>query len=187
MHKLFCNWWDNCGYVLGVYDCESNAFKKKVKEKGEQKAHEIHIKDTDEKIALFGERLREITDLKELEPVQLFYENEKAIADAISAFAKIPKKDRGGNIALLVSGKDKYVHESDLVYRRIIDSYEVKQQEFTSTKKKKCAIYAGDQFPVGDFTHFPIRGVPGDKENLPSDDKKNTLIEIKEWLEEKLY
>ena len=116
---------DNCGYVLGVYDCESNAFKKKVKENGEQKAHDVHIKDTDEKIALFGERLREVTDLKELQPVKLFYENEKAIADAISAFAKIPKKDRGGNIALLVSGKDKYVHESDPVYHRIIDSYEV--------------------------------------------------------------
>lgn len=155
---------DNCGYVLGVYDCESNAFKKKVKEKGEHKAHDIFIQDTDEKIALFRERLQEVSDLNELQPVKLFYENREAITDAINAFAKISKKDRGGNIALLVSGSNKYVHENESVYRRITESYEIKQQDFISKTKKKCAICAGEQFPVGDFTHFPIKGVPGDKE-----------------------
>jgi len=155
---------DNCGYVLGIYDCESTAFKKKVKEKGEQKAHDIYIQDTDEKLDLFEKRLQKVSDLNELQPVRLFYESQKAIADAINAFAKLPKSDRGGNIALLVSGKDKYVHGYDSVYRRIIDAYEVKQQEITSTGNKKCAICDSDQFPVGDFTHFPIKGVPGDKE-----------------------
>ena len=155
---------DNCGYVLGVYDCESTAFKKKAKEKGEQKAHDIYIKDADNKFDIFGERLQDLTGLKELQPVTLFYKSLKDIDNANRNFIKLPKKDRGGNIALLVFGEDKFVHEYDSVYRKIIDAYEGNQQELTSTEKKNCAICAGDQFPVGDFTHFPIKGVPGDKE-----------------------
>ena len=159
---------DNCGYVLGVYDCESNAFKKKAKEKGEQKAHDIFNKDVSEKLALFLKRLGETSELEELKPVFKFYKDNKQkgidIVNQEYFLKNISKKDRGGNIALLVSGKDKYVHEYDSVYRRIIDDYERKQQEITSSVRKKCAICAGEQFPVGDFTHFPIKGVPGDKE-----------------------
>ena len=40
---------DNIGYVLGVFDPESKAFKKKAKEKGELKAKEIFIKDVSNK------------------------------------------------------------------------------------------------------------------------------------------
>ena len=159
---------DNCGYVLGVYDYESNAFKKKTKEKGEQKAHDIFKKDVSEKLSLFLKRLNEMADLDELKPVLKFYnDNKQKGIDIVNQeyFANnISKKDRGGNIALLVSGKDKYVHECDSVYRRIVDAYEIKQEAFISSTKKKCAICAGEQFPVGDFTHYPIKGVPGDKE-----------------------
>ena len=159
---------DNCGYVLGVYDCESNAFKKKAKEKGEQKAHYIFKKDVSDKLSLFLKRLNEMADLDGLKPVLKFYSaNKQKGIDIVNQeyFSKnISKQDRGGNIALLVSGKYKYVHECDSVYRRIIAAYEVKQQVLLSTTKKKCAICAGEQFPVGDFTHYPIKGVPGDKE-----------------------
>ncbi|HHT9136233.1 MAG TPA: type I-C CRISPR-associated protein Cas8c/Csd1 [Candidatus Wunengus sp. YC60] len=159
---------DNCGYVLGVYDCESNAFKKKAKEKGEQKAHDIFNKDVSEKLALFLKRLGETSELEELKPVFKFYKDNKQkgidIVNQEYFLKNISKKDRGGNIALLVSDKDKYVHEYDSVYRRIIDDYERKQQEITSSVRKKCAICVEEQFPVGDFTHFPIKGVPGDKE-----------------------
>jgi CRISPR-associated protein Csd1 len=159
---------DNCGYVLGVYDYESNAFKKKTKEKGEQKAHDIFKEDVSEKLSLFLKRLNEMADLDELKPVLKFFnDNKQKGIDIVNQeyFANnISKKDRGGNIALLVSGKDKYVHECDSVYRRIVAAYEIKQQAFISSTKKKCAICAGEQFPVGDFTHYPIKGVPGDKE-----------------------
>jgi len=159
---------DNCGYVLGVYDYESNAFKKKTKEKGEQKARNIFKEDVSEKLSLFLKRLNEMADLDELKPVLKFYnDNKQKGIDIVNQeyFANnISKKDRGGNIALLVSGKDKYVHECDWVYRRIVDAYEIKQEAFISSTKKKCAICAGEQFPVGDFTHYPIKGVPGDKE-----------------------
>lgn len=159
---------DNCGYVLGVYDYESNALKKKAKEKGEQKAHAIFKKDVSEKLNLYLKRLNDIADLAELKPVLNFYNDNKHkgidILNQEYFLKNISKKDRSGNIALLVSGKDKYVHECDSVYRKIIDDYEIKQQTFISSTKKKCAICAGEQFPIGDFTHYPIKGVPGDKE-----------------------
>jgi len=159
---------DNCGYVLGVYDYESNALKKKAKEKGKQKAHAIFKKDVSEKLNLYLKRLNDIADLAELKPVLNFYNDNKHkgidIVNQEYFLKNISKKDRSGNIALLVSGKDKYVHECDSVYRKIIDDYEIKQQTFISSTKKKCAICAGEQFPIGDFTHYPIKGVPGDKE-----------------------
>lgn len=159
---------DNCGYVLGAYDYESNAFLKKTKEKGEQKAHNIFKEDVSEKLSLFLKRLNKMADLDELKPVLKFYNDNKQkgidIVNQEYFVNNISKKDRGGNIALLISGKDKYVHECDSVYRRIVDAYEIKQQAFISSTKKKCAICAGEQFPVGDFTHYPIKGVPGDKE-----------------------
>lgn len=64
----------------------------------------------------------------------------------------------------MISGKDRYVHESDSVYRKIIATYDDKQRVRLSGNKKKCSICAGEEFPVGDFTHYPIKGVPGDKE-----------------------
>ncbi|MFH1310210.1 MAG: type I-C CRISPR-associated protein Cas8c/Csd1 [Candidatus Omnitrophota bacterium] len=159
---------DNCGYVLGVYDYESTAFKKKVKEKGEQKAHEIFKKNVSEKLALFLKRLNEMADLDDLKPVFNFYEENKhkGVDNANQEYflKNLSKKDRGGNIALLVVGKDKYVHECDWVYRKIIDAYEVKQQKLISCVRKKCAICGEAHFPVGDFTHYPIKRVPGDKE-----------------------
>jgi CRISPR-associated protein Csd1 len=160
---------DNCGYVLGTYDNESNSFKKKAKEKGEQKAHEIFKKDVSEKISLYLKRLNEIADLDELKPILKFYTDKKQQGiDIVSQeyfLTNIPKKDRSGNIALLISGDDnKYVHEFDAVYRKIIDAYEAKQQELISGSVRKCAVCGEERFPVGDFTHFPVKGVPGDKE-----------------------
>lgn len=159
---------DNCGYILGVYDYESNAFKKKAEEKGEQKAHDIFKKDVFEKMTLFLERLNETAEMEELNPVLKFYkENKQKGIDIVNQeyfLNNISKKDRGGNIALLVSGKDKYVHEYDSVYGRIVDAYEIKQQASILSIKKKCAICAGEKYPVGDFTHYPIKGVPGDRE-----------------------
>ena len=76
----------------------------------------------------------------------------------------ISKKDRGGNIAIVVAGSSKYTHEYDPVYSRIIHEYETKQQKLVLVKRLKCAVCFEGTFPVGDFTHFPIKGVPGDKE-----------------------
>lgn len=159
---------DNCGYVLGVYDSESNKFKDKAKIKGDHKAHDLLKKDAIIKLAEYLNRLDEVKDLDELRPVLEFYGNNKNNGiDVVCQeyfLEKIPKKERGGNIAVLVFGKDKYVHEYDSVYRRIIAAYTGKQQMLISNSKKKCAVCGDEKFPVGDFTHFPIKGVPGDKE-----------------------
>ncbi|MEO5357295.1 MAG: type I-C CRISPR-associated protein Cas8c/Csd1 [Nitrospirae bacterium YQR-1] len=159
---------DNCGYVLGVYDYDGNDFKKKAKKMGEQKAHDILKKDTSEKLELFKDRLNEFVDLDEIKPLFKFYDsNKQSGIDTVTQdyFMKnILKKDRGGNIALLVSNTDKYVHEHDVVYQRIVDVYTLKQKDFISKIKRKCSICGGWQYPVGDFTHFPIKGIPGSKE-----------------------
>jgi CRISPR-associated protein Csd1 len=159
---------DNCGYVLGTYDPDGSSFKKKAKEKGEEKAHEIFTKDVTDKLALFVDRIDELNNLEELKPLLRFYQSNKANGIKIltqEAFLNtIFKKDRGGNIAILISGNNKYVHEYDTVYAAIVDKYEKKQRDIVSQQSKKCSICAENTFPIGDFTHFPIKGVPGDKE-----------------------
>jgi hypothetical protein len=51
---------DNCGYVIAAYDYDGVAFKKKAKEKGEAKAHEIFKKEVRDKFTLFTARINEI-------------------------------------------------------------------------------------------------------------------------------
>jgi CRISPR-associated protein Csd1 len=159
---------DNCGYVIGAYDCEGSAFKKKAKEQGEAKAHEIFRKDVSDKRSLFVERINNIGELEEINPVLKFYKGNKdkgiEVANQEYFLKNISKKDRRGNIAILISGEGRYVHENDSVYRKIIAIYEDKQQVRLLNNKKKCSICAGEEFPVGDFTHYPIKRVPGDKE-----------------------
>ena len=158
---------DNCGYVLGVYDSEGNKFKNKSKEKGEIATHELFKKDASEKLDLFIKRLQ-VVDLEEIKPILNFYIGNKQLGiDVVNQeyFMKnILKKDRGGNIAILVSGKNKYMHEYDSVSNKIIADYDAKQQILLSNNKRRCAICGNEQFPVGDFTHYPIKKVPGDKE-----------------------
>lgn len=159
---------DNSGYVLGVYDPESTAFKKKAKEKGELKAKEIFSKDVSNKNKLFIERLKALKDLDELDPVIKFYGNNKKqgidLVDQDYVTKNISKKDRSGNIAILVSGRDKYVHEYATVYEKIIELYNKRQDKFLSDDEISCSVCSKNNFPIGDFTHYPIKGVPGDKE-----------------------
>ena len=159
---------DNIGYVLGVFDPESTAFKKKAKEKGELKAKEIFIKDVSNKNKLFIERLDDLKELDELNPVIKFYGNNKKqgidLVDQDYFTKNISKKDRSGNIAILVSGRDKYVHEYATVYEKIIELYNKRQDKFLSADEISCSVCSKNDFPIGDFTHYPIKGVPGDKE-----------------------
>lgn len=159
---------DNCGYTLGVYDPDSVTFKKKVKDKGEQKAIGLFEADVAEKRKLFVDRIMELRDIGELEPIRKFYgENSSQGIDKISqeSFLKtITKKERAGNIAILISGGNKFAHEFEKVYSAIIRQYEARQQQLVSLGNKRCSVCLESSFPVGDFTHFPVKGVPGDKE-----------------------
>lgn len=159
---------DNCGYALGVYDPNSPAFKKKVKDKGEQKAIEIFEKDVGEKRKLFVGRIMELQNIDGLNPVIKFYEENSSQGIGKMSqeyFLKtISKKARAGNIAILISGGNQFVHELDAVYSEIINKYETIQSKMVSTGSKKCSVCLESSFPVGDYPHFPIKGVPGDKE-----------------------
>ncbi len=161
---------DNCGYVLRVYDDESNAFKNKAIEKGEQKAHEIFKKNVAEKFHLFLNRLDDVADLDEVKPILKFYKdnNENGINKVVQAYflKNISKKDRGGNIAVLVSGDGKYAHEYDSVYGKIIDLHEEKERKLISTIKRKCSICGNNSYPIPEI-HEKIKGVP------PFDDGKS--------------
>ena len=158
---------DNCGYVLGVYDPENNNFKNKIKEKGEQKAHEIFKEDVAVKQALFVERINNVS-LACTEPVRKFYsENKQAGIDVIEQqlfLETIPKSDRGGNIAFLLLGDNEYVHEKDVVYNQLIAFFEKEQKNTTSKGKKSCAVCGKNDSPVEDIPHFPIKQLVGDKE-----------------------
>lgn len=159
---------DNCGYALGVYDPDGATFKKKVKDKGEQKAIALFEADVAEKKKLFVDRIMELRNIGELEPVRKFYgENSSQGIDKISQkyfLETITKKERAGNIAILISGGNKFAHEFGAVYSAIISQYEARQKELVSSDNKRCSVCLESSFPVGDFTHFPVKGVPGDKE-----------------------
>lgn len=159
---------DNCGYALGVYDTDGATFKKKVKDKGEQKAIELFEADVAEKRKLFVDRIMDLRNIGELEPVRKFYgENCSQGIDKISqeSFLKtITKKERAGNIAILISGGNKFAHEFDAVYSAVTSQYEARQKKLVSSDNKRCSVCLESSFPVGDFTHFPVKGVPGDKE-----------------------
>jgi CRISPR-associated protein Csd1 len=110
----------------------------------------------------------ELRNIGELEPVKKFYgENCSQGIDKISQkqfLETITKKERAGNIAILISGGNKFVHEFDAVYSAIISQYEARQKILVSSDNKRCSVCLESSFPVGDFTHFPVKGVPGDKE-----------------------
>ncbi|MDY7037894.1 MAG: type I-C CRISPR-associated protein Cas8c/Csd1, partial [Thermodesulfobacteriota bacterium] len=55
---------------------------------------------------------------------------------------------------------DKYVHEFDTVYRKIIDAYEAKQQELISGSVIKCSVCGKMDYPVEDIPHGMIKRVP---------------------------
>ena len=182
---------DNCGYVLKIYDPESNAFKKKIKEKGEKGAHEYFKNEVNEKFNLVVARLIEVQDIDELQPVLDFYDKnkEKGIYQITQeVFLKnIDKKDRAGNIAFLIMGKDEYAHKYDSVRKIITNNYDKKQEQRLKKGNRKCAVCGKNKFPVGDFTHFPIKRVPGDKEpaggrKLISYNGDNNPFESMKWL-----
>ncbi len=159
---------DNCGYALGVYDPDNNNFKKKAKQKGIDVAHRIFQEEVSEKFDCFLSRIKEFEDLPELKPVIDFYKgNSKKGIQRIPQrefLEKISPKDRSGNIAFLILGENNFLHECRSVYKRIIAQYEKKMASSISKDNRSCSICGNRNFPIGDILHFPIKGVPGDKE-----------------------
>lgn len=159
---------DNLGYVLGFYNPDGAKFKAEEKKKGTEAAVKHLSEDAIEKNRLFVSHLKMYSKLKEVHPVILFYEgNAKNGIKKIKQedfLKEVDKKDREGNIAFLVQGDSRYLHENKNVYQSLIESFELSQQEKMSDSKGKCQICSSDKYPVGDIPHYAIRGLPGDKE-----------------------
>jgi CRISPR-associated protein Csd1 len=108
---------------------------------------------------LFLDKLRQYDELSDLKPVLAFYgENKKdGIEKARQEFTKqIPdEKNRKGNIAFIIQGKDNRIHEEPNVRLRIIREYEK-----TYKADKVCSICGKADYPVEDIPHGMIKKVP---------------------------
>jgi CRISPR-associated protein Csd1 len=128
------------------------------------KAEEVLGYNEDEKKhGLFIEKLNEYKGVKSIDPVFLFYGSNKAkgFKKALTAFEKeVSEKERNGNIAFRVQGKDIRIHENKEIYNEIITRYESKQSESLLSKKIKCSICGKDDYPVVDMPHGMIKRVP---------------------------
>lgn len=112
----------------------------------------------------FTEKLEQYRDLKELKPVMSFYGSNKAggLDKALAGFEKsIPnEKERKGNIAFRIHGKDKRIHEEQAVYQKIIENYENAQRKILSASAKLCSLCGKNDYPVADIPHGMIKRVP---------------------------
>jgi CRISPR-associated protein Csd1 len=107
----------------------------------------------------FINKLKKYSDLPELKPVIAFYEanKENGIEKAKQEFEKqIPnEKQRKGNIAFRIQGKNNRIHEESNVCTRIIQKYE-EEHKIQGT----CSICGKADYPVEDIPHGMIKRVP---------------------------
>ncbi len=126
-------------------------------------------KSSNKKHQWFMEKLEQYKDLKELEPVMSFYGSNKAVGldKGLAEFEKlIPnEKERKGNIAFRIHGKDKRIHEEPAVYQKIIENYENDQKQKLSASDRRCSICGKNAHAIVEI-HEKIKTVP------PVDDGK---------------
>jgi len=121
------------------------------------------IKLGEKKHQLFIEKLELYRDLQELKPVMAFYENNRknGIDKALNEFEKaIPEKERKGNIAFRIKGKDERIHEGKNVYQRVINNYDARQKKLLLKSQKQCSICGSRAYSVEDIPHGMIKRVP---------------------------
>lgn len=118
---------------------------------GDVKKHEWYIA-----------KLEEYCALSVLQPVFEFYGKNKAkgIKKALSSFeSDVPEKERKGNIAFRIQGKER-LHERKQVYDAIISKYENSQHVSLTQSSKKCSICGTSDYPVEDIPHGMIKRMP---------------------------
>ena len=110
---------------------------------------------------LFINKLKMYEDLSELKPVKLFYEDNRdnGVEKALNELEKsIPdEKNRGGNICFRIQGEDVRIHEKQAVIEKIIELYDLTQE---NKEKKKCSICGKSNYPVTKDPHGMIKKVP---------------------------
>jgi CRISPR-associated protein Csd1 len=114
---------------------------------------------------LFLGKLNKYRDVKELNPVILFYESnringvEKALANFEIRISK--PKYRLGNIGFKVQSEGCRLNEKIEVINAVIEKYENNAKEKLDKNSRKCSICGKSDYPVGDIPHGAIDRVPG--------------------------
>ncbi|MGA2142046.1 MAG: type I-C CRISPR-associated protein Cas8c/Csd1 [Brevinematales bacterium] len=113
---------------------------------------------------LFLDKLDEYKELKELEPVRLFYAQNKnnGLERARKEFEKqIPEKERSANIAFrLNKDQGKRIHEQQEVLQKIIEKREKWEKSELAKSVRLCSICGKNNHPVVDLPHGMIKNVP---------------------------
>lgn len=122
-----------------------------------------HGKSANTKHQLFRDKLELYRDISELSPVFSFYESNQAngIEKANKAFTTdIDEKQRHGNIAFLLIGEERRIHEQDLVYQSIVKNFEASMLNLKDKRFDRCSICGSKSYPIADLPHGMIKRVP---------------------------
>ncbi len=115
------------------------------------------------KHGLFMGKLEEYKELKELEPVFLFYGSNKknGIEKALLTFEnQVGEKERNGNIAFRLEGEDIRLHENKRVIDAIITKFDRSQKDVLKNTTILCSICGKPDYPILDMPHGMIKRVP---------------------------
>lgn len=111
---------------------------------------------------LFLGKLKEYEDIKKLSAVELFYgkNKQRGVKKAQKQFDKIDEKQRRGNIAFLIRGENKRIHEQRVIYKAIISKYEANLKGIKNSRFETCSLCGSSFFPIADLPHGMIKKVP---------------------------
>jgi len=112
---------------------------------------------------LFMQKLKNYSELQELNPVLSFYETNSSngVDKAREVFAtEVDEKQRSGNIAFLLLGEGKRIHEQDIIYNAIISDFEKSMFELLENRFEKCSTCDSSSYPITDLPHGAIKRVP---------------------------
>lgn len=121
-------------------------------------------KQAQSKHKLFLDKISDYSAIKEISPINSFYGPNRVngVEKAKKAFqSEIEEKQRGGNIAFLLLGEMKRIHEQNSIYDAIIDNFENSSKKLKSKLLDHCSICGSTSYPVADKPHGMIKKVPG--------------------------
>jgi CRISPR-associated protein Cas8c/Csd1, subtype I-C/DVULG len=141
---------DNSKYVLGI------GFEKK---KGQK--DQFETVEYPDYLSHFKERLNDLKDLPEIEPVIAFYERDEFLKARVAFLPEVFKGVLSSNLAFFLEGK--YVHTSPNVLTWIRSNYKLEQGRLLgqqNDQRRRCSVCCTMDFPIARDTHGPIKRVP---------------------------
>ncbi len=123
----------------------------------------LGIGKDEKKHQLFLNKLEEYKDVKELEPVFKFY-NENKNKGHVKAlecfFENIPEKEQMNNIAFRIIDEEIRIHEKESVYDAIIEKYLNWEHSEMEKNQTQCSLCGKSKHPVLDLPHGLMKRVP---------------------------